>query len=179
VGLSKTKNPVEVTCMNCRRSSKWDKAIKKYQAEKEKPDVHVAIPPTPKSPVIRVPKIHLSRKGSTYGVVCNFFLMPSARTDNVAKVTCENCKRTNAYKNAAMGLKAKFEETKLAMEQERAMEPKEQKLRTLISMNQDEFNRYTKFHSIEEAKDGSEFDSATCVILEVVTTGKMKMIWDE
>lgn len=126
-------------------------------------------------------KIHMSRRDNSYGVECNFFLRPnpSEKTDDVIKVTCENCKRTKAYKNAVKELKAKFEETKNAMEQERAMEPKEQKPRTFISMTQNDFNCYTKFHSIEEAKDGSKFDSTDCVILEVVTTGKLKMTWDK
>lgn len=126
-------------------------------------------------------KIHMSRRDNSYGVECNFFLRPnpSEKTDDVIKVTCENCKRTKAYKNAVKELKAKFEETKNAMEQERAMEPKEQKPRIFISMNQDEFNLYAKCHSIKEAKDNAEFDNGDCVILEVVTTGKLKMIWDK
>lgn len=148
---------------------------------KEKPDVHVAIPPTSKSPVIRVPKIHF-RDVNVKGVpACNYFFRPSSHylTDNVVEVNCESCKRTKAYKNAAKELKAKFEETKLAMEKEKAVEPKEQKPRIFISMNQEEFNSYRTFPNVEKAKEGSEFDGVNCVILEVVTTGKKKMTWDE
>lgn len=182
VGLSKTKNPTEVTCMNCRRSSKWDKAIKKYQAEKEKPDVPVAIPPTSKNPVIRVPKIHLSRRFGR-GVECNCFLIPNSNemSDNVVEVTCESCKRTKAYKNATKNLKAKFEETKLETETERTVKPKEQKQRTFICMSQREFSAYDEYNNIEEAKEASQYedDEDGCVILEVVTIGKKGMIWDD